>query len=62
MRDNGCISFAPVDSMQRQGGIAHTIHKQLSLLLSHEDVSRLFVLEILYIIGCKIQIFVAFPI
>jgi len=62
MRNDGCIPFAPEDSMQRQGGIAHAIHKQLSLLLGHEDVSCLFVLEIFYIIGCKFQIFVAFPI
>lgn len=50
------------DPMQRQGGEAHAIHKQFGLLLCHEYVSRLFVLEILYIIGCKLNIFVALPV
>jgi hypothetical protein len=48
-------------SMQRQGRKAHAIHKQFSLLLGHEDVSRLTLLELLYIFGCKIDIFVARP-
>jgi len=48
--------------MQRQGWEAHAIHEQSSLLLCHEYVSRLFVFEILYIIGCKVNILVALPI
>lgn len=47
--------------MQRQGREAHAIHKQFSLLLGHKDVSRLFVLERLYIFGFKVNMFVADP-